>query len=50
MRPEDVAASIPCGDDVENVVEAALVRIGGDHQETVADRAEKELLPALREL
>ncbi len=62
MRPEDVAASIPCGDDVESVVEAvraftdagftevALVQIGGDHQEPFTDWAEKELLPALREL
>lgn len=62
VRPEDVAASIPCGDDVESVVEAvraftdagftevALVQIGGDHQEPFTDWAEKELLPALREL
>ncbi|MGW1963533.1 LLM class F420-dependent oxidoreductase [Streptomyces sp. NPDC001935] len=62
VRPEDVADSIPCGNDVENVIEAArpfvdagftevaLVQIGGDHQEPFIDWAEQKLLPALREL
>ncbi len=62
VRPEDVAESIPCGDDVEAVVEAvrpyvdagftevALVQIGGDHQEPYLEWAEQKLLPALREL
>ncbi|MFF3883594.1 LLM class F420-dependent oxidoreductase [Streptomyces sp. NPDC001914] len=62
VRPEDVADSIPCGDDVESVVEAvqpfvdaqftevALVQIGGDHQEPFMDWAERKLLPALRDL
>nr|WSW65894.1 LLM class F420-dependent oxidoreductase [Streptomyces sp. NBC_00995] len=62
VRPEDVAESIPCGDDVEAVVEAvrpyvdagftevALVQIGGDHQEPYLKWAEQKLLPALREL
>ncbi|EID52937.1 TIGR03557 family F420-dependent LLM class oxidoreductase [Saccharomonospora xinjiangensis] len=57
----DVAASIPCGADVERVVDAAkpffdagftdlaLVQIGGEHQESFLDAAERELLPALRE-
>lgn len=60
VRPEDVAESIPCGDDVEAVVEAvrpyadagftevALVQIGGDHQEPYLEWAERKLLPALR--
>ncbi|MER6678506.1 LLM class F420-dependent oxidoreductase [Streptomyces sp. NPDC000983] len=62
VRPEDVAGSIPCGDDVQAVVEAvrpfvdagftevALVQIGGDHQEPYLEWAEQKLLPALREL
>ncbi|WP_137980207.1 TIGR03557 family F420-dependent LLM class oxidoreductase [Streptomyces violaceusniger] len=62
VRPEDVAASIPCGDDVEEFTElirpfvdagftdVALVQIGGDHQRPFLDWAEKRLLPALREL
>ncbi|MFG2857763.1 LLM class F420-dependent oxidoreductase [Streptomyces mirabilis] len=62
VRPEDVAESIPCGDDVQAVVEAvrpyadagftevALVQIGGDHQEPYLEWAEHKLLPALREL
>ncbi len=61
VTPGDVAASIPCGADVERVVDAAkpffdagftdlaLVQIGGDHQEPFLDAAERELLPALRE-
>ena len=62
VRPEDVAGSIPCGDDVHAVVEAvrpyvdagftevALVQIGGDQQEPYLEWAEQKLLPALREL
>ncbi|EHR60423.1 TIGR03557 family F420-dependent LLM class oxidoreductase [Saccharomonospora cyanea] len=61
VTPADVAASIPCGADVERVVDAAkpffdagftdlaLVQIGGDHQESFLDAAERELLPALRD-
>ncbi|MFI6417284.1 TIGR03557 family F420-dependent LLM class oxidoreductase [Streptomyces sp. NPDC050842] len=59
-RPEDVAESIPCGDDVDAVVEAvrpfaeagftdlALVQIGGAHQLPFLRWAETALLPALR--
>ncbi|WP_433409655.1 TIGR03557 family F420-dependent LLM class oxidoreductase [Saccharomonospora azurea] len=61
VTPDDVAASIPCGADVDRVVESAraffdagftdlaLVQIGGEHQEVFLDAAERELLPALRE-
>jgi G6PDH family F420-dependent oxidoreductase len=62
VRPEDVAGSIPCGDDVDAVVGAvkpfwengftdiALVQVGGeaDQQQAFLQAAEKELLPALR--
>ena len=60
VRPEDVAGSIPCGPDVEPIVEAvraftragftdvALVQIGDERQEEFLGFAEKELLPALR--
>lgn len=60
VRPEDVAASIPCGSDTEAFVEAikafpdagythvALVQIGGDSQPQFIRWAEQELLPALR--
>jgi len=59
VRPQDVAASIPCGPDVEPILEQvrqfadagftdlALVQIGGEHQEGFLDFAEKTLLPAL---
>ncbi|WP_438289760.1 LLM class F420-dependent oxidoreductase [Streptomyces sp. HUAS TT7] len=59
---EDVARSIPCGDDVDAFVDAvrpyaeagfteiALVQIGGRQQLPFIDWAEKKLLPALREL
>jgi G6PDH family F420-dependent oxidoreductase len=62
VRPEDVAESIPCGDDVDAVVQAAkafldagfthlaLVQIGGEHQGTFLDWADRELLAALRAL
>jgi hypothetical protein len=62
VRPEDVTLSIPCGDTTDEFVEAvrlyveagfteiALVQVGGDRQLPFLDWAEKELLPALREL
>lgn len=62
VRKEDVADSIPCGDDPQAVVEAvrqftdagftdvALVQIGGEHQDGFLEWSEKELLPALREM
>jgi G6PDH family F420-dependent oxidoreductase len=62
VTPEDVAESIPCGPDVAEHVEKikpfveagfteiALVQIGGDQQERFTAWAERELLPALREL
>lgn len=61
VRPEDVAASIPCGPKVDRIVDSvsafwqagftdvALVQIGGDHQDEFFPFAEQELLPALRE-
>ena len=61
VTPDDVKASIPCGDDVDAVVEAvkpfweagftdvALVQIGGDAQEGFLEAAEDRILPALRE-
>ncbi|MFI9386944.1 LLM class F420-dependent oxidoreductase [Kutzneria sp. NPDC052558] len=61
VRPEDVAASIPCGPEVKPIVDAvstfldagftdvALVQIGGDHQDDFFTFAQQELLPALRE-
>jgi len=61
VRPEDVADSMPCGDDVGAVVDAvrpfweagftdiALIQIGGEHQEAFLEVATKELLPALRD-
>ncbi|MRT44466.1 LLM class F420-dependent oxidoreductase, partial [Xylella fastidiosa subsp. multiplex] len=57
VTPEDVAASIPCGDDPDDFVEAvrpyaeagfgeiALVQIGGGSQMAYLDWAEKTLLP-----
>ncbi|MFC0864063.1 TIGR03557 family F420-dependent LLM class oxidoreductase [Sphaerimonospora cavernae] len=62
VRPEDVAQKVPCGPDVDAVVEAvrqytdagfthvALVQIGYEHQREFFDWSEKELLPALRRL
>ncbi|MFG3345816.1 LLM class F420-dependent oxidoreductase [Streptomyces sp. NPDC048018] len=61
VRPEDVAAAIPCGDDVDAVLKAvrayeeagftdlALVQIGGARQLPFIRWAESTLLPALRE-
>jgi G6PDH family F420-dependent oxidoreductase len=61
VRPEDVASSIPCGDDVDAVLEAAkayadagfthlaLVQIGGDQQAPFLEWSEKALKPAWRQ-
>lgn len=61
VRPEDVAGSIPCGPDVDAVVEAvsayweagftdiALVQIGDDGQQRFLAEAAPELLDALRD-
>jgi G6PDH family F420-dependent oxidoreductase len=60
VRPEDVAGSIPCGPDVDAIVEAvseftkagftdvALVQIGDEGQEDFLAVAGTEILPALR--
>jgi G6PDH family F420-dependent oxidoreductase len=60
VRPEDVASSIPCGPDVEPIVETvsafrqagfsdvALVQIGDERQRDFLRFAESDLLPALR--
>jgi G6PDH family F420-dependent oxidoreductase len=62
VTESDVGESIPCGADVEEFVtkikpfvdagftEVGLVQIGGAHQEKFIAWAERELLPALREL
>jgi G6PDH family F420-dependent oxidoreductase len=59
VRPEDVAAAIPCGPDAGPIAEQvrqfadagftdlAIVQIGGDHQDGFLEFAEKKLLPAL---
>jgi G6PDH family F420-dependent oxidoreductase len=59
VRPEDVAAAIPCGPDVDAFVDAAqpfkdagfthlaLVQVGADSQAEFIDWAARELLPAL---
>jgi G6PDH family F420-dependent oxidoreductase len=60
VRPEDVASSIPCGPDLDRIVEAvrawweagftdvALVQVGGDAQERFLDEAAGPLLEKLR--
>src|SRR5438309_11858952 len=60
VRPEDVAAQIPCGPDVGRHVAGirqfeaagfthiALVQVGGDTQEQFITWAASELLPTLR--
>ncbi|WP_076263754.1 LLM class F420-dependent oxidoreductase [Intrasporangium flavum] len=60
VRPEDVAASIPCGPDLDRIVEAvstyweagftdiALVQVGGDAQEAFLAEAATPLLEKLR--
>lgn len=62
VRPEDVAESIPCGDDVDAFVDAvrpfveagftevALIQIGGETQHAFLDWARENLLGALRGL
>jgi G6PDH family F420-dependent oxidoreductase len=62
VTKDDIAGSIPCGDDVSAVVDAvkeftdagfthvALVQIGGDQQDGFFQWSQAELLPALREL
>ena len=59
---DDVATQVPCGDDLHAHIDAvrayvdagfthvALVQVGGDVQDQFFDWAERELLPALREL
>jgi hypothetical protein len=61
VRPEDVAQSIPCGPDLDAVVEAvrpwweagftdvALVQVGGEHQQSFLDEAAGPLLEKLRQ-
>jgi G6PDH family F420-dependent oxidoreductase len=61
VRPEDVADSIPCGPDLDAIVEAvrpyweagftdvALVQIGGETQERFLKEAAEPLLEALRD-
>jgi G6PDH family F420-dependent oxidoreductase len=60
VRPEDVAESIPCGPDLDAIVDAvrpyweagfsdiAVVQIGGDSQEPFLKEAAEPLLAALR--
>jgi G6PDH family F420-dependent oxidoreductase len=60
VREDDVASSIPCGDDVDAVLEAAqayadagfthlaLVQIGGDQQRPFLEWSESTLMPAWR--
>lgn len=60
VRPEDVASAIPCGPDLDAIIESvdeyrkagftdiALVQIGGDSQEHFLNEAAKPLLAALR--
>jgi G6PDH family F420-dependent oxidoreductase len=62
VRKDDVAESIPCGPEVETHVQAvrefveagftdvAVVQIGGDTQPEFLDWAEREFLPAVRNL
>jgi G6PDH family F420-dependent oxidoreductase len=61
VRPEDVAGSIPCGDDVDAVLAGAkeyadagfthlaLVQIGGDQQQPYLEWTKRTLLPAWRD-
>ena len=61
VRPEDVAGSIPCGDDVDAVIQGAqeyadagfthlaLLQIGGDQQQPFLDWTQRTLMPAWRE-
>jgi G6PDH family F420-dependent oxidoreductase len=61
VRPEDVVESVPCGDNVEDYLQAvqqwkdagfthiAFCQSGPDHQKDFRTWAEGDLLPALRE-
>jgi G6PDH family F420-dependent oxidoreductase len=61
IRPEDVAASIPCGPDLDAIVESvrayweagftdiALVQVGGEAQDRFLKEAAEPLLAALRD-
>lgn len=61
VRPEDVAETIPCGPDLDAIVESvrpyweagftdiALIQVGGDTQERFLKEAAEPLLAALRE-
>jgi L-alanine-DL-glutamate epimerase-like enolase superfamily enzyme len=61
VRPEDVVESVPCGDDVDDYVEAvqewadagfthiSFCQSGPEHQKDFRTWAEADLLPALRE-
>jgi G6PDH family F420-dependent oxidoreductase len=61
VRPEDVAEAIPCGPDVEPILDAvgefvdagftdvAIVQVGDEGQPDFLEFAESTLLPALRE-
>jgi G6PDH family F420-dependent oxidoreductase len=61
VTPENVAAQVPCGDDLDEYVEKiqpfldagfthiALVQIGGDQQTPFIEWAERSLLPRLRQ-
>lgn len=60
MRPEDAAAAIPCGPDLDAIVEAmsaywragftdaALVQIGDDTMDAFLEQAARPLLEKLR--
>lgn len=60
VRPEDTAEAIPCGPDLDAIVEAvgkyvdagftdvALVQVGGDSQDAFLDQAAAPLLAALK--
>ena len=60
VRPEDVAENIPCGPDLDRIVDAvsayweagftdiALVQVGGDSQDAFFDEAAGPLLDKLR--
>ena len=60
VRPEDVAESIPCGPDLDKIVDSvkgfweagftdvALVQVGGDTQDRFLDEAAGPLLEKLR--
>ena len=60
MRPEDVAASVPCGPDLDKIVAAvqpyweagftdvAVVQVGDEGQDDFLDRAAEPLLEKIR--